>query len=348
MDIYKLVRRSMERIKYQPRKGEIPIGLVGIGGWGRQYVDALQKSDIFDLQVCFDTNKELLQSVSTIGCSPADSLEELIAIDSLKAIVIITPNYLHYEQCIKAIKQRKHVFVEKPIANTVKEATEIHQIAKYNRVIVSVGHNVRRRSEFRMIKNLIENGKIGDVMMVETNNSQPIGDGREISWRLDKDKCPSGPLSQLGIHHIDTLRYIFGEITEVKSYQKNKYFKSRVPDTILSVFVFKSGVLGYLGTNYMSEPSFTMRVYGTKGNLVVEGTTLYLQKKGKRKKIRTEFVNTIEEQIKEFGECIINNREPEVGVKEAIENMAVVEAIMESVEKNGKNIEIGGLEWIDR
>jgi coenzyme F420 hydrogenase subunit beta len=323
-------------------RNRIPVGLVGVGGWGRQYVDSLQKSDLFDLRVCFDTNKEILEEVcSSVGCLEVNSLEELLAVDNLQAVVIVTPNFLHYEQCIKAIEQGKHVFVEKPIANTVEEAKKIYQAAKENNVIASVGHNVRRRSEFRMMKKLIETGEIGEVTMVEANNSQPIGDGRETSWRLDKDTCPSGPLLQLGIHHIDTLRYLFGEITEVKSYLKNEYFKSGVPDTILSVFSFKSRVLGYLGTNYVSELSFAMRVYGTKGNLIVEDTTLYLQKKGKRKKVKTELVNTLEEQIREFGECIINNREPEVGVKEAIENMAVIEAIMESVKKNGKNIEIG-------
>ncbi|WP_273277814.1 Gfo/Idh/MocA family oxidoreductase [Methanothrix soehngenii] len=323
-------------------KNRIQVGLIGIGGWGSQYIDILQKSDIFDLRVCFDINKKNLESVcSSVGCLKTNSLEELLTVDNLQAVVIVTPNFLHYEHCIKSIEQGKHVFIEKPIANTVEEAKKIYHAAKENDLVVSVGHNVRRRSEFRTMKKLIETGQIGDVVMVEANNSQPIGDGRETSWRLDKTTCPTGPLSQLAIHHIDTLRYLFGEIIEVKSYLKNGYFKSEVPDTVLSVFSFKSGVLGYLGTNYISEPSFTMRAYGTKGNLIVEDATLYLQKRGTKKMVKTESVNTLEEQIKEFGECIINNREPEVGGKEAIENMAVIKAIMESVKKNGKNIGIG-------
>lgn len=348
-----IASRTLQRIRRirlsksgkTPNK-RIPVGLVGVGGWGRQYVDILRRSNIFDLRVCFDTNEGILEEVcSSVDCLKANSLEELLACGGLQAVVIVTPNFLHYEQCIKAIKQGKHVFVEKPIANTVEEARKIYQAVKDKNVIVSVGHNVRRRSEFRMLKKLIENGEIGEVIMVEANNSQYVGEGRETSWRLDKDTCPSGPLSQLGIHHIDTLRYLFGEITEVKSYLKNEFFESEVPDTVLSVFSFKSGILGYLGTNYLSESSFAMRIYGTKGNLIVEGTTLYLQKKGKRKRIKIECINTLEEQIEEFGECIIDNKKPEVGIKEAIENMAVVEAIMESAGKNGKNIKIRGGDW---
>ena len=339
MDNFKFVRNGIKYIKHWPRKGEISVGLVGVGGWGRQYVDILRGSDIFELRVCFDRNKELLQSVcSSFGCVEAESLDELLTDDGLQAVVIVTPNFLHYEQCINAIKQGKHVFVEKPIANTIEEAKKVFRAGKAKNVIISVGHNVRRRSEFRMMKRLIDTGEIGEVIMIEANNSQPIGDGRETSWRLNVDTCPSGPLSQLGIHHIDALRYLFGEIAEVKSYLKTEYFRSGV----LSVFSFESGILGYLGTNYLSEPAFTMRVYGTEGNLIVDDIRLYLQKNGKKKRIKTKPINTLEKQIKEFGECIINNKEPEVGVKEAMGNMAVVDAIMESVKKNGKSIKISG------
>lgn len=345
--------RTLQRIRrtWLSKAGElterdgnrIPIGLVGVGGWGRKYVDILLRSKIFDLRVCFDTNEEVLKEVcSFVGCLKAKSLEELLANDSLQAVVIVTPNYLHYEQCIKAIKEKKHVFVEKPIANTVEEAKKINQAANENHLIVSVGHDVRKRPEFRLMKKLIEDGDIGEVMMVEANNSQPIGDGREKSWRLDKDTCPFGPLSQLGIHHIDTLRYLFGEITKVKSYLKNELFEAGVPDTVLAVFTFKSGILGYLGTNYLSEPSFAMRIYGTRGNLILEDTHLYLQKKKKLKKIKVQSINTLEEQVIEFGECIINNKEPEIGAKEALENIAVVESIMKSVTKSGQNIRSKG------
>ena len=333
--------KSWKHIK-KNKDDRLCIGLVGVGGWGSQYVNILQKSNLFDLRACFDVDKNLLQSVcSKIGCLSADSIEELLLLDDLQAVVIATPNFLHYEQCIKAIKAGKHVFVEKPITNTIKEAEEIYRAAKERNIIVSVGHNVRRRPEFRIMKKLIKEGKIGKVIMVEANNSRYVGEGREASWRLNKDTCPGGPLLQLGIHHIDTLRYLFGEIIEVKAYLKNEYFKSGVPDTVLSILLFKSGVLGYLGTNYVSKPSFTMRVYGTKGNLIVEDRSLYLQKDMKRKKIETKPVNTLKEQIEEFGGCIVDNTEPEVGAKEAIENIAVVEAVMKTVKEKGKTTKNG-------
>lgn len=345
MDIYRIIKGGVKHIKCHPRKGSIPIGLVGIGGWGRQYVDILRRSDIFDLRVCFDTNEEILEEVClSVGCLKANSLEELIAVNGLQTVVIVTPNHLHYEQCIKAIEQGKHVFIEKPIANTFKEAEDIYRTAEENNIIVSVGHNVRRRYEFRMIKKCIENGDIGDVVMFEANNSQPIGEkGR--SWRLNISTCPGGPLLQLGIHHIDSLRYLFGEITEVKAFAKKDYFED-IPDAISSILSFKCGPIGYLGTNWVTEPSFTMKLYGTKGNLIIEDTALYLQKDGKESRIKTKPINTLSEQIKEFGECIMYDRKPEVDAKEAIKNLIVVEAIMESIKKRGKNIKIEDVDKI--
>jgi len=343
MDPYEFLRSCTKRLKYRPRRGEIPVGLVGVGGWGSRYVDILQKSDILDLRVCFDTNKELLQSVcSSVGCLDANSLEELLAVDGLQSVVIVTPNHWHCEQCIRAIEQGKHVFVEKPLANTVEEAKRICQAAEENNVIVAVGHNVRRRREFRTMKKLIDDGEIGEVIMVEANNSQYVAEGRETRWRLSRDTCPGGPLLQLGIHHVDTLHYLFGEIAEVKAFSKEDYL-GEVPDAILSILSLKAGMLAYLGTSWVAEPSFTMKVYGTKGNLIVGGTTLHLEKNRKRRRIETRSVDTLEEEIKEFGECIKGNRKPEVDAKEALKNLVVVEAIMESLRNQGESVKIG--EW---
>jgi UDP-N-acetylglucosamine 3-dehydrogenase len=267
-------------------------------------------------------------------------LDELLSNDEVSAVFIITPTFLHYEQCTRAIEQGRHIFLEKPIANTVEKAKRIYQVSTERNVVVSVGHNVRRRAEFRMIKRLIDSGEIGEVIMVEANNSQYVGEGRETSWRLNPSTCPGGPLLQLGVHHIDTLLYLFGDIAEVKAFLKNDYFTTEVPDTVSSVLRFKSGVLGYLSTNYLTEPSFIMRIYGTKGILSIEDTTLYLQKGRNRKNLKITPINTLEEQVKEFGKCIIGNGKPEVGAREGLKVMKVVDAIMESSSENGKVVAI--------
>ncbi len=318
---------------------KIKVGLIGTGGWGCQYVDILHKSSLFELRICFDINKKLLENIcSKVRCTAAGSMEELLRYEKLEGVIISTPNFLHYEQCIAAIRAGKHVFVEKPIANTVEEAKKIYEMAKDKNLIIAVGHNVRRRSEFRAIKKMLEDGEIGNVAMVEANSSQYIGENREMSWRLNKSTCPGGPLLQLGIHHIDTLRYLFGDIAEVKSYLKDEYFKSEAPDTILSIFLFKSGTIGYLGTNYISEPSFTMRIYGTKGNLIAEDGNLHIQRGRISKRIKTKYINTLLEEINEFGECIRKGDKPEVEAKEALENLAIVEAIMDTSEDKGRRI----------
>ena len=323
-------------------RNRIPVGLVGIGVWGRQYVDILRKSDIFDLRVCFDTNEEILEGVcSSVGCLKANSLEELIVVDGLQAVVIVTPNHLHYEQCTKAIKQGKHVFVEKPIANTIEEAKKIYQAAKKNNLIVSVGHNVRRRSEFRMMKKLIESKEIGKVLMVEANNSQNMGIKKGTPWRLKRDDSPGGPLLQLGIHNIDALQYLFGDIKEVKAYLTNRYLDAVIDDTGTIICAFESGILGYIGATYSESPRFTMTVFGTKGNLVLQDNELYLYIGKKRKKLKIMQVDTLKEQVAEFGECILNNRKPEVGVEEAMRALAVVEAAIESSHAKGGPITVG-------
>lgn len=309
---------------------KLNVALVGVGGWGRQYVDILHKSNLYNLEICFDSDRTLLDEVCLYyDISKANSLDEILSMKKIQAVFIITPNYLHYNQCLNSIKAGKHVFIEKPLVNTLKEAENILTSLKNADIIISVGHNVRKNSEIRKMKEIIVSGEIGNVIMVESNNSQPTLQ-EDTNWRLNKFKCPNGPLLQLGIHHIDTLRYLFGEIKEVKAYSKEHYGLGI--DTFTSIFLFDSDIIGYLGTNFISEPTFFIKVYGTEGKIILKNNNLYLEKKGNRKLIKVKKINTIKNQLEEFSQCIINNEKPEVGLDEAIKNLYVVESIAKSAE----------------
>lgn len=331
------IQRFFEKIKkrtsnkYNDNIPKLNVALVGVGGWGRQYADILHKSDLFNLEICFDSNKTVLDEVCLYyDISKANSLDEILAIEKIKAVFIVTPNYLHYEQCLDTIKAGKHVFIEKPVVNTLKEAENLLKSLKNDAIIISVGHNVRKNPEIRKMKEIIDSGEIGKVIMIESNNSQPTMQ-HITNWRLNKYKCPNGPLLQLGIHHIDTLRYLFGEIKEVKAYSKD-CCEGGNADIFTTIFLFDSDIIGYLGTNFISEPTFYIKVYGTEGKLILNNNKLYLERKSNKNLIKVKKINSIKDQLEEFSQCIINNEKPEIGLEEAIKNLYVVEAIAKSAE----------------
>lgn len=122
----------------------------------------------------------------------------------------------------------KHVWVEKPIANTVQEADAMIQACEDAGVVLQVGHSLRRAPGIRIIKKAVEDGKIGDLAMIEAHQSHRGGWSLAPGmWRWYLDKCPGGPLNLLGIHQIDIFHYLAGPVAEVMAMTGKKISRMR-------------------------------------------------------------------------------------------------------------------------
>ena len=341
------ILRGIMDVKFRYRRGEIPVGLVGIGGWGGNYLRRLANSREFELVVCYDVNRDLLsQSCRKFNYQIAASYQSLLEEYNIKAVFIVTPNPFHKDQVLDGIDRNiKYIFVEKPIANTVQEINEIIDLCRLKQSVISVGHNVRRRAEFRTMKRLIDEGAIGEVLAVDANNSQNYGLKSHPSWRLDSKKCPGGSLMQLGIHMIDLFQYLFGDILEVSAYLTNRYVETGIDDTAVMTCKSESGILGSLVSSYSNSSAFELLALGTDASLLVRGSRLYLNLGRKERRVRVPSVDVLEEQIGEFARCILNNHRPEVGLAEAVKAVSVVAAaIRSSISRRSQFVDGGEFE----
>ena len=223
---------------------------------------------------------------------------------------------------IQAANAQKHIFIDKPIANNVKQATEMVKCCEENHVILSVGHNFRKSSCYRRIKEMINDGSIGKVVSVEGNLSHDGGlNLSPKDWRWFQNKCPSGPLIQLGIHQIDTLNYLLGPVKKVSAFSNHLYTPAEIKDVAVILLEYKSGILGYVGTNYVSPLISFTNIMATGANLFCENREkLYIQKKGSGNKenVVLENIDTELAEIDEFASCIRDGKKPEVDGKTAI------------------------------
>lgn len=338
------IREIIRDVRYRPRSGEIPVGVVGVGGWGSNYLPRLANSRKFELKACYDVDRELLvKACAKWNCQMASSYQSLLEDYSIRAVFIVIPNFLHKDYILEAIhKNVKYIFVEKPIANTMEDAREIFNTCKDSQVILSVGHNVRRRPEFRAMKRLIDRGEVGKVLVVDANNSQSYGVRRCPGWRLDREKCPGGSLLQLGIHLIDVLQFLCADILEVNAYLTNRYVETGIDDTAVMTCKFESGILGSIVSSYSHSPAFELLVLGTDANLLVRNSSFYVQSNGREKKVRLQSSDVLVEQIDEFAECIVSDRVPEVGVVDAAKALAVVDACIRS-SNSGTTVSVSGI-----
>ena len=347
------------------RNSRVGLAIIGTGAWSGAIGDVAKRSEKVDLVTCFDTNADRKKSFSEkFGCDMEESFEDVLRRDDVEAVHLASPNALHAEQAILASKYGKHVFVEKPIANTIEDGKRMIDACKQASVILMVGHHMRRLAGFRKLKELVEAGAIGRPVQVDANFSQNLGfelTPESFRWSGDDSGCPAGSLMTLGIHHADIFSYLFGPIRSAFSYFNRLYIPAPVEDVTATVFQFKSGILGYLGSNYVSPKAMWMYVYGTEANVlctvilpqlpfeeylfawqkVDQNTTLQIFEKEKTgaRTIPLRVGNPILEEVDEFADCIRTGKRPETDGEGALRALALIRAAIESA-KTGKPVEL--------
>ena len=338
------------------KKGySVRLGLIGCGSFAVTLANAVKKSTKAELVTCFDTIPESRRKVSeTYGCHEEQSYEEVVERDDIDGVLLVTPNAVHAEQAVLAAQHGKHVFVEKPIANTLEDGKRIIEACEKAGAVLIVGHYRRRSGGVRKMKELVEEGVVGDPIMAETNVSNYLGfelTPDKFRWRGDDSGCPAGALLTMGIHHVDVFNYLLGPIESVFSYFNKLYIPAEVEDVTATVCRFKSGILGYVGANYASPKANWTYIYGTKANLVFritppdvsfedylravsnisQFTTLTLFEKGKRvRDISLAQVDPFLEEIDEFADCIRTGARPETDGQGALVALAFIRAAIDS------------------
>ena len=200
---------------------KVRIGISGLGWFVPVLANAIQKSGKTELVTCFTRTPQKRTAFSQrYACDQDESFEAMVRRDDVDAVVLVTPNAVHREQAELAARHGKHVFVEKPIANTLEDGRRMIEACRQAGVVLMVAHVARRHAGNRMAKKLLESGALGKPMMVEANVSSDQGVGlvpEEFRWRADDLGCPAGPLMTMGVHHADTLNYLFGPVKSVFS-----------------------------------------------------------------------------------------------------------------------------------
>lgn len=143
--------------------------------------------------------------------------KKLVARDDIGLIDVSTPGDTHAAISIAAAENGKHVFCEKPLANTLAEARQMLDAVQRNKVVGMVNFNYRRVPAVQLAKSLIDSGRLGTIYHWRAVYLQDwiMDPNFPLVWRLQKDVAGAGTLGDLGAHIIDLARMLVGEITEV-------------------------------------------------------------------------------------------------------------------------------------
>lgn len=176
------------------------------------------------------------------------SAQDLIHDPEVNAIYIATPPNAHLELTRLAAAAGKPVYVEKPMARTHSECLEMIEICKSAEVPLFVAYYRRALPHFVRIKELLDQGAIGEIRTVHINLKQEVEADLitqlENNWRVNPEIAGGGYFFDLASHQLDLLDFFFGKITHAAGYSGNQANAYPAEDIVTGSFVFESGVLG--------------------------------------------------------------------------------------------------------
>jgi predicted dehydrogenase len=313
----------------------VGLASIGLGWWGKALAEAVDKGGAGQIVSCFARGEEGRNAFAEqFGCRAAGSLDELLADDEVKGVLIATSHQSHLGLIEKAAAAGKAIFIEKPLTTTVDEGRQAIAAAKIAGVPLQVGHQRRRTAANRRIKQMIEAGELGDLEAVETNHSVPNGHFMpEQAWRWNPDESPLGGMTSLGVHKVDTMAYLMGPIKSVFTFTRPGRTKTIDEATVLAL-EFESGALGTLVTSFFVPTISEVRVFGTDYSAfnVGDGTKLFTQKRGElaREEIELTPVDPIVDQLVEFAKVAAGEMQPEADGEVGLNVVAAMAAAVES------------------
>jgi len=309
---------------------------VGLGWWSNELAESIQgKSKKIKIVSCYSRSKKKRINFSKkFKTKYHNSYNALIKDQNIDAILLTTPHSLHAKHTIQALRNGKHVFVEKPMATKSVDAQKMLFTAKKNSKTLAVGHNRRFSSAFNYIKNLNNRNKIGKILHIDANFSAPGAlNYKKNFWRANRKESPGGAIAGLGIHMIDLMCFFGGKIKSVQSLVRKYAVNVDMDDTTSAIFEFNNKCTGNLTTIFACPYIATFNVYGTNMNIfsqIDSNKIIIVNKKGKVKNLNLINHNTLFLELQEFADTCMNKKKYRIKNTEAVHNIEVMEAIVKS------------------
>ena len=281
------------------------VGIVGYKFMGKAHSNAWMKAPLFfDLPAtpvrkvaCGRHEGPLKEFAQHWGWEAIETdWKKMVARKDIDIVDISAPQNMHYDIAMAAVANGKHVFSEKPMAMSYKQAREMYEAAEKAGVKHYINHNYRRCPAVMLAKKLIEEGKIGRIyhFLGEYLQSWIMDPSFPLTWHLRKETAAYGPHIDLGSHTIDIARFLVGEITSITGMIRNFITERPLPDEVaagtfkaagaagggrgkvgvedgaMMSVGFENGAIGCINTTRFAGGRFNylhFEIYGEKGSL---------------------------------------------------------------------------------
>ncbi len=274
---------------------KIRVGFVGAGGIAGTHIRWLKPVEGVEVIALADpvegACEKQIQNHGLDGAKAFADYKDMLKMKDIDAVSVCTPNWLHKQPSIDALKAGKHVMVEKPMAMTAGEAKAMCETAKKAKKVLTIGFQHRFNPSTQFVRNAVEDGMLGDVLYCRAHALRRRG---IPSWGVfgRKELQGGGPLIDIGVHIIEMSHYVMGRPKPVAAsaachtYLGNKKPTATAPwgDWDYKTYTVEDLATGYVrfdnGATLTIEASFAAHLendefkstfMGTKAGAVVDG-----------------------------------------------------------------------------
>jgi predicted dehydrogenase len=229
-----------------------------------------------------------------LGCDYEKDLAKVLARSDVDAVIVDNETSKHKEVMVAAAEAKKHIFTEKTLAATKKDALEIEKAVSKNKVIFTISMPQRTSPVVLYAKQIIDSGELGQVNTARFRNahSGASADWLPDYWYVEKDAC-GGAMMDLGCHPMYVANYLLGDparITSMYNATTKKSIDNGIEDNAINLIEFKNKAIAMVETSFVTPVSpWAFEVYGTEGMLLATDNQVRLST-AETRKLRDGFI----------------------------------------------------------
>src|SRR5271163_2766313 len=253
----------------------IHVGLIGGGNITETHARAARAIPGVEVAAIHGANAEKIARLSREhGGTPYQDFEGFLEHRPMDLVILGSPSGLHAEQGIAAARHGLHVLTEKPIEISTARADALIEAARQSGVQLGVIFQDRMKPHIRQLKTWIEQGLLGKILFVDARVKwyRPPEYYANSHWRGTLALDGGGALINQGVHTVDLLLWLLGDVVRVKARTATLLHKIEVEDTAVATLEFANGALGIFHATTAAYPGYPRRVEisGTEGTVILE------------------------------------------------------------------------------
>jgi len=329
------------------------IALVGVGGAAQiNHIPALKKIEDVELVAICDRDREKVGRVAQkFGIPEATNrFDDLLEDESIDAIDICTPNFLHAPMATAALEAGKHVLCERPLARSADEARQMAKVAKKADRVLMCAVQHRFRADAQLLRTFVDKGDLGEIFYAKAGWLRLRTEWDSDEWRRQKRESGGGVVLDLGFQMIDLSLWVLGgPKVESVTASVHRQKKGEVEDSATAFFRLETGATLTLELTWglLMEKDFAyLNLFGSGGAALLNPFRLHKGMHGALVNVtptldtlRHQYKQSVESQMAHFAETLRKGQRPMGDAEEIIPVMELMDAIYRSADQ-GKEVKL--------